>query len=499
MIDSQVLLRKYLEEKDLVQSNIESFNSFVDWRLQRIIDENNEIMPAVVPPDVEEIKIVFGAVRIGIPVIIEADGAERPLLPMEARIRELTYGAPIYLEVGLIIDGKERERVEVQVATLPIMVGSNLCHLSGLTSEELIKLGEDPLDSGGYFIINGTERILVLLEDLAPNTIFVKREKVGPSTLSARIFSASQSFRIPHQLERLKEGLFVLSFSGISRIPFVIIMKALGVTKDKDILEMVGTEMNEEIYINLFDFITIKTQTDAQEFIAKTMHLALPKDRKLQRVTYVLDNLLLPHLGRTDKARMNKAYFVGRMVKKLLLLKDGKIKVDDKDHYMNKRVRLSGDLLEDLFRTNVKVLINDALYIFQRGVRRGKLLPINTIIRTKLLTQRIKSAMATGKWTANRQGVSQRLERDNIIATLSHLRRVVSLLESNRESFQARELHPTHWGRLCPLESPEGKNIGLRKNLALMASITPEITDKEVNHTLRTLETLGVKKFPGLK
>jgi len=183
------------------------------------------------------------------------------------------------------------------------------------------------------------------------------------------------------------------------------------------------------------------------------------------------------------------------MINKLFLLKEGIITDDDKDHYMNKRVRLAGDLLEDLLRTNFRGLVNDMLYIFQRGVRRGRIIPITSIIRTKFLSSRIKSAMATGNWTANRQGVSQRLERDNGTQTLSHLRGVVSLLESTRESFQARALHLTHWGRLGPIESPEGKNIALRKTLSLLSSITPKLSKKDINSTVNSLEKLGLEKL----
>ena len=190
MKDTNLLIQKYFEENYFVQSNIDSFNSLIEWRLQKIVDEQGEAIPAVVPPDVEEVKFRFGKLSVGKPRIIEADGADRILTPMEARLRNLTYAAPVFIEVELVIDGKEREREIVQIAELPIMLKSTNCYLNKLNKEELIKLGEDPNDPGGYFIIDGTERVLVLLEDLAPNTVFAKKEKTGPSTHTARIFSA---------------------------------------------------------------------------------------------------------------------------------------------------------------------------------------------------------------------------------------------------------------------------------------------------------------------
>jgi len=157
---------------------------------------------------------------------------------------------------------------------------------------------------------------------------------------------------------------------------------------------------------------------------------------------------------------------------------------------MNKRVKMSGDLLADLVRMNLKVLIGDLLYNFQRMVKRGKTPSIKTIIRDKLLTSRIYSAMATGIWVGGRKGISQRIQRLNHLNTLSHLQRVVSPLSSSQENFAARELHPTHMGRLCPSETPEGTPIGLRKNLALLASVT-RATDPE--ETLKYLKTIGLQ------
>ncbi|MBD3262763.1 DNA-directed RNA polymerase subunit B'', partial [Candidatus Woesearchaeota archaeon] len=492
--EKNLLINKYFEENNFAQSNIESYNSFVEWRLQALVDELGDATPAVIPPESEEVKFKFGKIIVEKPNIVEADGAKRNILPVEARMRNLTYAAPVYLEVSLIVDGKEKERAEVPITELPVMLKSKLCYLNNLSKEELIKQGEDPYDRGGYFIVNGTERTLSLLEDLSSNSIFVSKEKTGPITHSARLFSISKIYKIPHTLERKKDGLFLLTFAGLKRVPAVILFKALGITKDADIPKLINLEgADEDIYINLYDFIDIKSESAAHEKIGKMSGMTLTPEQRQQRIEYLLDNLLFPHIGSKPEDRKEKAYFLGRMIRKLLLLKQRKIKEDDKDHYKNKRVRLAGDLLEDLFRANMKILVNDMLYIFQRGVRRGKILPIKSIVRTKLLTKRVKSAMATGNWTGNRQGVSQRLERDNSLSTLSHLRRVASLLESTRESFEARELHATHWGRLCPLESPEGKNIGLRKNLALLTSITSELKETQLEKLIGKLNDFGLK------
>jgi DNA-directed RNA polymerase subunit B len=168
----------------------------------------------------------------------------------------------------------------------------------------------------------------------------------------------------------------------------------------------------------------------------------------------------------------------------------GQLPVDDKDHYMNKRIKMSGDLLADLFRVNLKVLIGDMLYNFQRIVKRGKFPSIKVVIRDKLLTQRIYSSMATGNWVGGRKGVSQRIQRLNFLDTLAHLQRVISPLSTSQENFEARELHCTHIGRLCPIETPEGTNIGLRKNLALLSQVSQEVDESDV---MKTLKGLGLK------
>jgi DNA-directed RNA polymerase subunit B len=177
-------------------------------------------------------------------------------------------------------------------------------------------------------------------------------------------------------------------------------------------------------------------------------------------------------------------------MKTFLDVQRGVLEVDDRDHYMNKRVKMSGDLLADLFQVNLKVLIGDMLYNFQRIVKRGKFPSIKVVIRDKLLTDRMYSSMATGNWVGGRKGISQRIQRINFLETLSHLQRVVSPLSATQENFQARELHCTHLGRLCPIETPEGTNIGLRKNLALLSAVSQDV-DEEI--ILKKLKAVGLQ------
>ena len=375
---------------------------------------------------------------------------------------------------------------------MPVMIKSKYCHLHGMKEEQLIENGEDPKDPGGYFILNGNERVLVMIEDLASNRFFVEKQSVGPSAYTGKLFSERRSLRIPHLVEQMKGGIIYLSFTRFKRIPIIAVIKALGLTKDQEITRFISEDRQyDDVFINLYNLIDVKTQDDALEYLSRQGGITLPKEVRIERTKEQLDRYLLPHLGVTPEARIMKAYNLCKLVKKFLMVAREGYSNEDKDHYINKRIKLSGDLLADLFTINLRVLVNDMMYNFQRLVKRGKFQSIKIIIREKLLTSRIKSAMATGSWPGGRQGVSQNMERTNFLSTNSHLQRVVSLLSTSQENFEARALHCTHIGRLCPVETPEGTPIGLRKNLAMLSSITHEDYNEEA--VKKALANLGVR------
>jgi len=479
MKKSYALLKKYFEQNSIVKADIESFNNFIDHELKAIIEENKEIEPTIIPPNVDSFKIRLDNVWVTKPEITEADGSKRVIYPVESRLRKLSYSAPMFLEVSAHINGVQRESFTTQIASIPIMLKSKYCHLSGLNKDELIIHNEDPDDPGGYFIINGTEKAIVNIEDLAANRFMVDKETTGVSEYVGKLFSEKGSYKIPHQFEKLKDGLFYITFTRVKRVPVIVIIKALGLVKDEEIMRLVGLEDDAEVLINLYEFVDIKNSEDAIDYIAKRIGITQSREIRIQRMQEILDKYLLPHVGIEREDRNMKAYNLCKILKKMILkVRSGE--EDDKDHYMNKRLKMSGDLMADLFRVNLKVLIGDLLYNFQRIVKRGKFPSIKVIIREKLLTQRIYSSMATGSWVGGRKGVSQRIERLNFLQTLSHLQRVISPLSSSQENFEARSLHATHMGRLCTSETPEGTNIGLRKNLALLSSVSHEVTDEDL-------------------
>jgi DNA-directed RNA polymerase subunit B" len=165
-----------------------------------------------------------------------------------------------------------------------------------------------------------------------------------------------------------------------------------------------------------------------------------------------------------------------------------KRKEDDKDHYANKRIKIAGNLMDDLFRYAMGYFIKDIKYQIERAYTRGRKLQIRTLVRPDALSDRIRFAMATGTWVGGRQGISQLLDRITFLAMMSHLRRVISPLSKTQSHFEARDLHPTHWGKICPNETPEGQSCGLVKNLAVGAMIST----REIEGLEKNLGMLGV-------
>ena len=167
-------------------------------------------------------------------------------------------------------------------------------------------------------------------------------------------------------------------------------------------MKAVSTDKNyDELLVNLFEFVEIKNQEQAIDYISKYVGVGQSKEVRVERTREILDKYLLPNIGMDSTARMVKARNLAKMLKKFIDVANHQRPVDDKDHYMNKRVRMSGDLLLDLFRVNFKVLVGDILYNFQRIIKRGKLPSIRVIIRDKLLTSRLYSSMATGEWVVD--------------------------------------------------------------------------------------------------
>ena len=502
----------------LVNHQLGSFNDFLPhdqnpapW-MQRVIDNisvgADEARRGAIRLELGDLDVIIelGKIRIGRPIVYEANGSQTESIPMMARLRNMTYSAPIYLEFTIVEEGMEIEEVEEEIGNMPVMVKSMLCNLHRhyLTGEgssdddykNALKIkGEDPQDPGGYFIVNGTERVLVCLEDLAPNRVMVENEqRYQRKTELAKVFSQREGFRALTVVEKKKDGILQVSIPVASgQVPLAVLMMALGMESADDIMQAITNdpEMQNLILANIEEIHStegIYTTQEALEYMERRFAAGQSKEYRKKRINYILDNTLLPHLSTTYEARLKKAVFLGRMAREVLELNRGQRKPDDKDHYANKRLKLAGNLMEELFRSGLQALLNDMKYQMERSYSKRKENRIHHAVRRDVLTNKIMHAMATGNWTGGRAGVSQLLDRTCNMATLSHLRRVISPLTRSQPHFEARDLHPTQFGRLCPNETPEGQNCGLVKNLALMVDVSENLPDAHIRKVLDELD-----------
>ena len=543
------LVEVYFKERSIVNHHISSFNDFLSTldnpssRMQKIVDNlrvsAEDIDRGIIrlDPDKTEGRIV--EIRVGrrrdektgniepqarptiqvtLPVVREANGASHSLTPMEARLRNLNYLAPVWLDFIIVEDGIEKEPEKVHIGDLPIMVKSKRCTLfkenleeeRELTeaeySDKLVQAAEDPKDPGGYFIIGGTERVLISLEDLAPNRVMVEfNERYGTKIEVAKVFSQKEGYRALTLVEKKKDGMLMVTVPAASgQIPLIALMKALGMESDAEIYDAIVSvpEMANIVYANIeecqdkkiFPPNGIFTTDDAVLYLERKFATGQAKEYRVKKVESIIDRSLLPHLGDAPEDRLKKAIFLGRIARSVLELSLGLRKEDDKDHYANKRLKLSGDLMEDLFRVAFTNLMKDLKYQLERSYARKKDLRISSAIRPDLLTHRLLHALATGNWVGGRAGVSQLLDRTSNMSTISHLRRITSSLTRSQPHFEARDLHPTQWGRLCPNETPEGQNCGLVKNAALIIDVSEGFREENVHFMLKDL---GVKEVKG--
>ena len=474
-----------LIDRNLVKHQIESYNHFVNERIKAILNEVESIEPEL--PEGEDLVIKIVDVDIKRPKIHEADGSVRKVMPREARMRDLTYSSQIEVTLTPIFEGVKQESEEVTIGEIPVMVGSELCWTNEMDEEEMREHGEDPKDPGGYFIINGSEKTIIAMEELANNKPVYQHDD---DEEKCRINSENQGYVQRHILRR-KKDIVNISFANVKKTPAVALIRALGMETDKEIVEAIGEDYASDVYLNLYE-VDASNKEEAYEYIANRAGITNDVE---DRVENILDEYLLPHLGQEEDVREEKAEFLAKMIRNTIALGKGDIEEDDIDHYANKRMNLAGQLLEMQFRSvflGKWGLVARMKYNFQKSAKRGRLPSLQSTIVSDKLTSQIMGAMATGNWVGGRTGICQRLERNNRIKTLSHLRNIVSPLSSDRQHFEARDLHPTQWGRVCPIKTPEGMNIGLRTHLAMCADVSTGMTEKEKNSLKAKLEEAGI-------
>lgn len=520
---TQILVEELMTPLFCSRHHIESYNSFILNDIPSIISANKTVYS-----DIDQsFYLTYKSIRITKPSL-EEDMNSRVIFPNECRIRDLTYSANLYADIEYIKDKIQVTKNNVFLGKIPVMLKSILCHLSeenksfhkiniGNESYKLpltkshaekdkikYKSKECPNDYGGYFIINGVERVVLIQEQLSKNRIIVEHDKqfgrivsVTSSTLARK--SKTGIYLNKKSVLTLKNNIFTTD------VPLIIVLKAFGMTTDKMIVEFIGYEQSIidmlEISIEECCKEEIFTQTQALNYLNKSLKLiyddSLQKIDKVQRTRKLLNDVILPNIPNEGANQFRKALILCFMTR-FLLLDD---KVDDIDFVGNKRFEMSGQLLSLLFEdtfirfnTDLKKSIDKVLSRI-RSDNFDALSYLN--LQVNLITNSFNRAISTGNWSLKRfrmdkKGVSQVLSRLSYTSAIGMMTRIQAQFEKTRKISGPRSLHTSSFGVICPNDTPEGESCGLVKNLSLLAYITTG-NKKNLNNDL-TLEIKDEEK-----
>ncbi|VEU21761.1 DEKNAAC102486 [Brettanomyces naardenensis] len=488
--DKWNLLPAFLKVKGLVKQHLDSYNFFVDVDLRKIVKANQLVLSDVDP----SFYLKYLDIRVGYKSNGDPKRPEVLLPPHECRLRDLTYSAPIYVDVEYTRGKKIIIHRDLEIGRMPIMLRSNKCILNGRTEKEMAYLNECPLDPGGYFIVNGTEKVILVQEQLSKNRIIVesdgKKGIVQASVTSSTHERKSKTYVIS------KNGKIFLKHNSISEeVPIVIVLKAAGIVSDLEILQLVCGD--DSVYQDIFSVnfeeaskLGIFTQREALEYIGRKVktvrRMNSPKLTILQEGTEAIATTIVAHLTVEDLDFREKALYIATMTRRVVMTMHNPKLIDDRDYAGNKRLELAGQLLsllfEDLFKkfnNDFKANLDKILKKPSRASEFDALLHIN--IHSNNVTAGLNRAISTGNWSLKRfkmerAGVTHVLSRLSYIAALGMMTRISSQFEKSRKVSGPRALQPSQFGMLCPADTPEGEACGLVKNLALMTHIT---TDNE--------------------
>ncbi|KAI5190271.1 DNA-directed RNA polymerase II subunit RPB2 [Nematocida minor] len=507
--DCWKVVSAFFKEKGLVRQQLDSFNEFIQSTMQEVVDENSTIVLLAHSPTGEEDQakkytIKFKQIYVSKPpTITEPDGRTSSMFPNDARVRSLTYSASLYIDIVKtehIGDEEVETRVykRMPIGSIPIMLRSLYCVYNNIDDKDRNKMEECPYDQGGYFIVNGSEKVLIAHERMATNLVYIfKKSPPSPYLYTAEMRSVPEhGLRMPSSLtirlitrpaESASGGGYllraVLPHAKLD-VPVVIIFRALGFVSDKEILEHIcydfsDTEMLSMLRPSIEEAFVIQDQGVALDYIGKRVAPAgFTKEKRIKFAKDMFQKEFLPHVGTKEFCETKKAYLFGYTINKLLMVALGRRSEEDRDHYGRKRLDLAGPLMTGLFRMLFKKMCNELSKHMQRCIDGNKDLNLVIGLRTSTLTQGLRYSLATGNWGEQsksmqaRAGVAQVLNRYNYISTLSHLRRVNTPVGRDGKLAKPRQLHSSHWGMVCPAETPEGQACGLVKNFALMSHIS---------------------------
>lgn len=505
----------------LIKHHVDSFDYFVDTLIKSIIHQYNDTVVygnfnEEVGKHAHEIHIRFGEVALQPPMIHENNGSSMPMTPEIARLRNLTYSSNLHVNIdidtlvwkGDKLDTCEKETKHwenILIGKIPIMVKSRYC-----ATKDRPSANECMYDPGGYFVVSGSEKVIISQERQAENKTFCFKS-IGTTRFShvVEVKSVPQTGFMPAKTTTVKiatkyaessRPLYV-TFQGCKKeVPIVILFRVLGIMTDRDISDCIlgyeDTELRKEflpfLHASFKEGDMIKTTEEALEYMSKV--IIFPAQMRIQGTTpsmkimntrKIINTDFLPHLGDHSK---NKSFFLGRMIQKLLLYATHRIPEDDRDSFENKRVDTPGIMLGNLFRQSFTKLMKDTTTILTKEINNGvwklndnfhTLINSNNIykiMKSNIIESNVKYSLATGNWgvknTTAKVGVAQVLQRLSYLGTLSHLRRVNTPIDKTSKMVKPRKLHPSTFGYTCPAETPEGPSVGLVKNLALSSTIT---------------------------
>ncbi|SPO32397.1 probable DNA-directed RNA polymerase III, 130 KD subunit [Ustilago trichophora] len=502
--DKWQLVPAFLQVKGLVKQHIDSYNYFVDHDLKNIIKANEKITSDIDP----KFYLKYTDITVGEPRRYDGDALQRPITPHECRLRDITYSAHIFVNIEYTRGGKIIRRKNVPIGRIPVMLRSNKCVLSNKSEKELAKLSECPLDPGGYFVVKGTEKVILVQEQLSKNRIIVEADS-KKGTVSASVTSSTHE-RKSKSYVLTKHGKIYLKHNSLHEdIPIAIAFKAMGIQADREILQLVAG--HDDIYKELFAInleeaarLGIYTRKQALNFIgarAKASRKPLSMRRPLaEEALDVLATVIMAHVPVERLNFRPKTIYIASMVRRVLMAMQDEKKVDDRDYVGNKRLELAGQLLallfEDLFKkfnSDLKINIDKVLKKPNRTVEFDAFNQFH--FNGDYITAGFVRAISTGNWSLKRfkmerAGVTHVLSRLSFIAALGMMTRISSQFEKTRKVSGPRALQPSQWGMLCVSDTPEGEACGLVKNLALTTHIT---TDVEEEPIARIAFTLGVE------
>lgn len=501
------IIESFFAENTFVKHQIESFNTFILHVLPSIIMDANPM--DIQTSNGETLRIQFTKIKMSTPLVQESDNTNSILTPNLARLRGITYNAPVHIDaIKQIIDESGKvvysETQNITLCKLPIMVNSGLCVLK-IPSIRTNK-DECVFDEGGYFIINGSEKVLMSQERMANNTVFVYRDsKHGlhseirscvdstnrtTSTIFIKLSNTKfDSYSVKVELPYIKED-----------IPAVIVFKALGLVSDKQILQAI--ELDEDMWHCIEQSISeaahVRTQSDALEFIGKFGFITCAnREKRISYANQIILRELFPHISTisNDTVTLMKVRLLGYMIKQLILTHLNVRDVDDRDSYINKRIDVSGILISQLFRQLFGRLVKDMKKQLKRKYTSAigntlSSINLTTFINENTITKGIQYSLSTGNWAVSRTasktkaGVSQVLHRLTYTSAVSHLRRLNTPLGREGKVTKPRQVHNSQYGRVCLHETPEGQACGLVKNLALMAHITSVDSDVDLEQAV---------------